>query len=77
MRYADAKCQIVSTGAEYIVTGNDVFTGKPVTVCIPAPDLFAYRQGALIQDAMPTLSDAEREFLISGMYEDMDPFEDE
>lgn len=69
MRYADARCQIVSTGSEYVVTGKDVFTGKPVEVRIPAPALFAYRQGAMIQDAMPMLSAADREFLISGMHD--------
>lgn len=68
MRYADANCKIVSTGSEYIVTGRDVFTGAPVEVRIPAPALYAYRQGAMIQDAMPMLSVDEREFLISGMY---------
>lgn len=69
MRYADRNCNIVSTGSEYVVTGRDVFTGKPVEVRIPSPALFAYRQGAMIQDAMPMLSAAEREFLISGMFD--------
>ena len=69
MRYADANCTIVSTGSHYIVTGRDVFTGNNVEIKIPSEELFAYRQGAYIQDAMPSLSAAEREFLISGMYE--------
>ena len=69
MRYADSCCKIVSVGSEYVVTGSDVFTGKPVEVRIPAPALFAYRQGAMIQDAMPMLSAEDREFLISGMHD--------
>ena len=69
MRYADRFCEVVSKGDCYVVTGRDVFSGNPVQVKIPAPDLFAYRQGAMIQDAMPTLSASEREFLISGMYD--------
>jgi len=69
MRYADSACLIQSTGSHYIVSGKDVFTGKSVMVKIPADELYAYRQGAMIQNAMPSLSADEREFLISGMYE--------
>jgi hypothetical protein len=70
MRYADKHCEIKGVGDKYIITGQDVFTGKPVTVEVPSFDLFKYRQGILIQHAMPTLTVQEREFLISGMYED-------
>ena len=72
MRYADSKCNAIIVGSEYVVSGNDVFTGKHVEVRIPASALFAYRQGALIQEAMPMLSVSEREFLISGMYDEVD-----
>lgn len=68
MRYADAKCSIVGVGDKYIITGNDVLTGAPVTVEVPSFDLFKYRQGMPIQDAMPTLTPDQREFLISGIY---------
>lgn len=71
MRYADAQCQYRETYEngvhEYIYSGNCVVTGELVTVRIPGPALFKYRQGAYIQDAMPMLSADEREFLISGM----------
>lgn len=67
MRYADARCKVVSTGDEYIVTGADCMTGAHVEVRIPARALFAYRQGIPIQDAMPMLTDDQREFLISGI----------
>lgn len=77
MRYADAKCKIVSEGPVYVITGADVFTGKPVEVRVPSFDLFIYRQGVPIQDAMPTLTADEREFLMSGMYEDVFEGEDE
>lgn len=69
MHYADYRCNIVSTGFEYVVTGNDVLTGKPVTVHIPSDALFAYRNGAPIQSALHMLTVDEREFLISGIYD--------
>lgn len=74
MRYADARCKITSHGSYYLVEGKDVFTGAPVSVKIPSEELYAYRQGELIQYAMPSLPANEREFLISGIYS---PFEDE
>lgn len=70
MRYADHRCHICAVGGKYVVTGNDVFTGVAVRVVIPANELEAYRRGELIQDAMPSLSIQEREFLICGMWED-------
>ncbi len=82
MRYADSRCKITKDEKNdiYIVSGKDMFTGTAVEVRIPGPALFAYRQGALIQDAMPMLSLSEREFLISGMFDSFDdlvPEEDE
>lgn len=71
MRYADARCSITDIGGTYLVQGRDVFTGRQVQVRIPAPALFAYRQGAFIQDAMPMLSAEEREFLLSGVYDEL------
>ena len=73
MQYADRFCKIRDDYAgHYIVTGEDLFTGTKVEVKIPSQALFAYRQGKLIHDAMPMLSDKEREFLISGMYDSFD-----
>ena len=70
MRYADARCTYTESHESgqhvYIYTGSCVVTGKPFTVKVPAAGLFAYRNGAFIQDAFPTLSKDEREFLISG-----------
>lgn len=70
MQYADRRCKVIATDAGYLVTGKDLFTGKEVKVTIPCHELWAYRQGAMIQHAMPSLSVQEREFLISGIYED-------
>jgi hypothetical protein len=50
----------------YIFTGKCMLTRKPYSVTIPGEELYAYRQGALIQDAMPSVSAEDREFLISG-----------
>lgn len=69
MRYADNYCEIISNGSEYIVKGKELFTKREIEVRIPVFALYQYRQGALIQEAMPMLSIAEREFLITGMYE--------
>jgi len=71
MRYADSRCKIteIYNPHRYVVTGEDVFTNTTVRVYIPAQELFAYRAGAMIQDAMPSLNDRQREFLISGMYD--------
>ena len=53
---------------EYAATGNWVFgTGPYTTAAFPAPALFAYNNGAFIQDALPMLSDSDREFILSGI----------
>ena len=71
MRYADSHCVYSETfenGQQlYVYTGNCVVTKKQVTVKVPAEGLFAYRQGAHIQTAFPTLSRDDREFLMSGI----------
>lgn len=71
MRYADNHCQYKETfenGKQiYVYSGPCHITGKAVTVKVAADGLFAYRQGAMIQDAFPDLSKDEREFLISGI----------
>jgi hypothetical protein len=69
MNYADSRCKVTDIGGTYQVVGKDIFSGRTVEVKIPAPALFAYRQGAYIQDAMPMLSAQEREFLLSGIYD--------
>jgi len=69
MRYATSKCKIIETESEYVVKGEDIFTGREVEVRIPAPAFQKYHQGTLMQDAMPMLSTHEREFLLSGVYD--------
>jgi hypothetical protein len=71
MRYADNYCTYKVTHENgqhfYHFTGKCIVTGKKVTVKVPGQGLFAYRQGALIQDAFPNMSKDDREFLISGI----------
>jgi hypothetical protein len=42
-------------------------TGKDYSVTVKGHELYAYRQGAYMQDALKSLSAADREFLMSGM----------
>lgn len=69
MRYADAFCTYVEKHDPhaYVFTGPCVHTGKPYSVTVPANELYRYRQGAHIQDAMPSLSADDRELLLSGL----------
>ena len=39
-------------------------------VSVPAEELFAYRQGELIQNVMVSVSVDDREWLLTGMYEE-------
>lgn len=69
MRYADSFCTYTESmegGHTYTFTGPCKVTNKPYSVTIKAEELYAYRQGQLIQDAMPSLSPPDREFLITG-----------
>jgi hypothetical protein len=73
MRYADSNCaceEVYTPKHMYIFTGKCIVTKKIVSVAVPAKELFAYRQGALMQHAMPSLSAADREFLMSGTSEE-------
>ena len=70
MRYADAKCvcqESYKPEHVYTFTGLCVVTGKTVSVTVKAKELYAYRQGGLIQDAMPSLTADDREFLMTGI----------
>lgn len=69
MRYAFSQCKIIEVEEEYVVQGEDIFTGREVEVRIPAPAFQSYKRGALIQEAMPMLQTHEREFLMSGIYD--------
>ena len=50
------------------VTRKSMLTGivRTIDIDVTARQLEAWRRGEVIQDAMPNLTDAEREFLISG-----------
>ena len=50
----------------YIFTGTCLITKKKHSVTVPGPELYAYNQGKHIQDAMPSVSPEDREFLMSG-----------
>lgn len=68
MRYANNKCTYTEEYDPhvYIFTGPCLVTGEQYTVRVPAEELYAYNKGAKIQDAMPSVSEDDREFLISG-----------
>lgn len=67
MRYALNCCQRTRTPRGWTYEGVCVITGKNYTVEVHRAELAAYSQGQLIQDAMPRLSLADREFLQSGI----------
>jgi hypothetical protein len=70
MRYASNYCtyrEVYEPQHGYIFTGPCFVTKKEYSVFVPAAELFAYNQGAHIQDAMPSVSKEDREFLMSGM----------
>ena len=69
MRYADNQCVCTETyepNHVYTFTGPCVVTGETYSVTVPAAELYAYRRGLKIQDAMPSLDAGDREFLMSG-----------
>lgn len=68
MRYADNACRCEESYEPHTYTfiGRCVVTGKEVRVRVPAEELHAYRAGKYIQDAMPSVSVDDREFLLSG-----------
>lgn len=69
MRFADSECRYVEkfNPHVYSYTGSCVISGKKITVDVPAEGLYKYRQGVLIQDAFPEMSEDDREFLMSGI----------
>lgn len=70
MRYADSHCKYkeeYSPEHVYYFTGPDVLTGKSITVRVKASELYKYRQGEYIQNALLSNSPEEREFLLSGI----------
>ncbi len=71
MHYFDQFCsyteEIIGNKHCYIFTGPCIITKKQYTVKVPANELYAYNQGALIQDALLSVSVLDREFLMSGI----------
>lgn len=55
-----------------LVTRKSIITGKTHELDLPITpaQALAYEKGALVQDAFPHLTDAEREFFISGITEE-------
>ena len=55
-----------------LVTRKSKITGKEHTLDLPITQAQAlsWKNGQLIQDAFPDLTDAEREFIISGITEE-------
>jgi hypothetical protein len=72
MLYADRACTYIeeSDPHRYVYTGPCLLCNNAQKVTIPGPALYKYRKGAHIQDAMPTLTDGEREFLVTGICND-------
>ena len=70
MRHADGYCAYKENFQDgkhsYTFMGPCIQTGKAYSVTIPAQELYAYRRGAMIQDAMPSVKAEDREFLMSG-----------
>ena len=69
MFFAENYCKCVesiSPEHTFTYTGKCQITGKEVSVTVKANELFDYRLGRLIQDAFPSLTSGQREFLISG-----------
>jgi hypothetical protein len=54
------------------ITRRNPFTGEHHTwnIAVNEQQLSAWRSGQLIQDAMPHLTDDEREFILSGILPD-------
>lgn len=72
MRFADSKCkytEVYQPEHAYIFKGRCISSGKDVEVKVKAQELYNYRQGALIQNALVSNTAQEREFLISGLWE--------
>ena len=70
MKYADANCEKTERFFPYhtfTFTGACMITGETYSVTVKGEDLFKYRQGALLQDAFPTLDPSDREFLLTGV----------
>jgi len=66
MLYADSFCSYTEDKRGYIYKGPCRQCKKETRAIIPPPELYAYRQGTRLQHAMPSVSDGDREFLLTG-----------
>lgn len=64
-----ARNQMIERNSDGTVTvsGRCVFTGEQTSVTVKASEFDAWQSGGLIQVVMPSATDDEREFLISGI----------
>ena len=69
MMYAKARCRCEEKyhPHRYVYNGPCIVTGKTVSVEVLPEGLYAYNQGAKMQNAFPQMSSDDREFLMSGM----------
>lgn len=63
MRYIDT----LKYKEEYLPVHQYTFFDHDHEVTVPAEELFAYRQGKLMQIAMPSVSADDREWLMTGI----------
>lgn len=73
MRYADSRCtyeEKYTPKHVYIFTGKCIVMGKEHSVSVPAEELYAYRRGKSTQEALKSVSEDDREFLLSGFTEE-------
>ena len=69
MRYADSCCsytEIYHPTHQYVFTGPCMSCKTEQAITVLAPELYVYRSGQLIQQALSNSAD-EREFLMSGI----------
>ena len=77
--------QVTKNDNTIVLSGNCAVNGKPHSVSVPAEEYAKYIAGHHIQNAMPSVSAEDREFIISGispegwkqvMYEEDEPDHD-
>lgn len=68
MMFADNMCTCTEKNDphRYCYTGKCFVCDKKVTVEVPGGELYQYRKGVNIQDAMKSVSVDNREFLMTG-----------
>ena len=67
MYYATYHCSLNETSSNYVFTGTCLECKKEINVSVPKSELNSYKKDVLIQNAMPSVSECNREFLISGV----------